>query len=204
MARTNNYLIQARQAKDRFLTYDQQKLIGKFRLKADDDYLYVRLLCKPYRISRTTGDMEFREGETWRDGNTYEEVMTILDLLCDSRDDRWISGRWKNMQSFGMQFHRNLLENPRDPVADYFQEDPDRLRRAKLRLQGETIPGGDIGFSVELFDGLRIGVLFWEGDEEFAPRLRFIWDENAKMYIRYETMYFAVGLLQQRLKEYGN
>lgn len=201
MVRRNNYLIQAQQAKERFLTYDQQKLIGKFRLEFDEAYFYVNLLCKQYRISRTTGDMEYRENGRWYDGNSHAEVMTLLDLLCDSRDDRWISGRWKNMQAFGMQFHQNLLEDRHDPTADYFNEDPGRLRNACCNLGGERITGGDIGFSVELFDGLRIGLLFWEGDEEFAPRLRFLWDENANMYIRYETMYFAVALLKQRLLE---
>ena len=201
MERKNNYLIQAAQAKERFLTYDQQRLIEKFRLDSDAQYFYVNLLCKQYRINRTTGDMERRESSGWQDANSHEEVMTLLDLLCDSREDRWISGRWKNMQSFGLQFHQNLLEDRRDPAADRFDAEPQRLREACRRLNGEFIPGGDIGFSVELFDGLRIGVLFWAGDEEFAPRLRYLWDENALMYIRYETMYFAVKLLLRRLLE---
>lgn len=203
MKKRDNYQIQAAQAKARFLTYDQERLIKKFRLEHDDIYFYVNFLCKQYRVSRKTGDMEFRDGDAWRDGNTYEEVMTLLDLLCDSRDDRWISGRWSNMQAFGLQFHQNLLEEPRDPAAAYFDRDPERLRRACRALGGETIPGGDIGFSVELFDGLRIGVLFWAGDEEFSPRLRYLWDENAKQYIRYETMYFAVNLLLRRLREFS-
>jgi hypothetical protein len=201
MGKVNNYLIQAQQAKARFLTYDQQALIRKFRLQADEDYLYVKFLCKPYRISRTTGDVEFREGERWLDGNTFAEVMTLLDLLCDSREDRWISGRWKNMQAFGMQFHQNLLEDVRDPVAECFDRDPERLIRACTALGAEKISGGDYGFAVELFDGLKIGILFWHGDEEFLPRIRFLWDENAKMYIRYETMFYAVGLLKERLLE---
>lgn len=199
MARTNNYLIQAQQAKQHFLTYDQQKLIAKFGLDADEAYLYVKLLCKLYRIDRKTGDLSYLDGVLWRDGNSYEEVMTLLDLLCDSRDDRNLSGRWKSMQSFGLQFHQNLLENEHDPLAEVFDKSPEKLRAACGALGGEAIPGGDIGFAVELFDGLKIGVLFWAGDEEFAPRLRYLWDENANQYIRYETMYFAVNLLQRRL-----
>ena len=31
--------------------------------------------------------------------------------------------------------------------------------------------------------------------------LRLLWDENALMYLKYETMYFAVGLLRQRFRE---
>ena len=68
MERVNNYLIQASQAKGRFLTYDQQKLIDKFQLKSDEAYIYVNLLWKEYRIQRTTGDMEHLTKGTWADG----------------------------------------------------------------------------------------------------------------------------------------
>lgn len=203
MERRNNYQIQAQQAKNRFLTYDQRALIAKFRLQADEDYLYAKMLCKLYRISRTTGDLEFEDDGIWRDGNTHEEVMTMLDLLCDSREDRHLSGTWRNMQSFGLQFHRTLLEEIHDPTADWIQAHPMQLETALCRLNAEALPGGDKGFALTFFENLRIGVLFWAGDEEFLPRLRFLWDENTGMYIRYETMYFAVELLRRRLREYG-
>lgn len=201
MARVNNYLIQAQQAKARFLTYDQQTLIKKFRLEHDKTYLYPRLLGRIYRIDRNTGEMQYKSANTWRDGNSYEEVMTLLDLLCDSREDRCLSGRWQNMQSFGLQFHQNLLEERRDPLAERFDQEPVLLHRAAERLGAEPVPGGDLGYAFELFDGLKIGLLFWHGDEEFLPRIRYLWDENAKQYIRYETMYFAVNLLQRRIRE---
>ena len=199
MARTNNYLMQAQQAKRHFLTYDQEKLIAKFNLTADEAFLYVKLLCKQYRLDRKTGDLFRREGVHWQDGNSFEEVMTLLDLLCDSRDDRHLSGRWRSMQSFGLEFHQNLLENRRDGLADYFDAHPEKLRQSCLALNAEPIPGGDMGYAVELFDGLKIGILFWAGDEEFTPRFRYLWDENADQYIRYETMFYAVDLLRQRL-----
>lgn len=201
MARRNNYLIQAQQAKERFLTYDQEKLIRKFGLDFDEGYLYPMLLCRRYRLSRTSGNLQRLEGDTWCDGNTYEEVMTLLDLLCDSRDDRFLTHRWQNMQTFGLQFHQNFLEEPRDPRAERFDRQPVLLHRAAKALGAEVIPGGDIGYAFDLFDGLKIGLLFWHGDEEFAPRIRYLWDENARQYIRYETMYFAVNLLHRRLAD---
>ena len=201
MERRNNYLIQAQQAKERFLTYDQQKLIRKFNLDFDEEYLYPMLLCRRYRLSRTSGDLQRQEGGAWCDGNTYEEVMTLLDLLCDSRDDRFLSHRWQNMQTFGLQFHQNLLEEPRDPRAVRFDTQPQLLHLAARELGAEAISGGDIGYAFELFEGLKIGLLFWHGDDEFAPRIRYLWDENAKQYIRYETMYFAVNLLHRRLAD---
>ena len=198
---TNNYLIQAAQAKQRFLGYDQEKLIQKLKLSSDESYLYPVMLGRRYRLSRVSGDLERREGDTWVDANTYEEVMTLLDLVCDSREDRHLSGRWKNMRDFGLMFHRSLLEETRDPWAQRFDADPEGLRRACLVLGGQPIPQGDVAYAIELFDGLRIGIQLWQGDEEFPPSLRFLWDENALMYIRYETMYFAKALLLHRLAE---
>lgn len=201
MALGGNYLIQAAQAKQRFLTYDQEGLIRKFGLKADKDYIYVNFLCKQYRLSRTSGDLSFWQETKWHDGNSYEEVMTLLDLLCDSREDRSLSGRWKNMQAFGLMFHRSLLEETRDPFADGIQQEPEAFCRACRSLGAGEVPGGDLGYAAELFDGLRIGIQFWFGDEEFFPRVRYLWDENALQYLRYETMYFAVSLLRRRIGE---
>ena len=53
----------------------------------------------------------------------------------------------------------------------------------------------------QMLDGLRIFVQLWHGDEEFAPRLRCLWDENTERYLRYETTWYAVGLLMKRIKE---
>lgn len=202
MARTNNYAIQAQQAKDRFLTYDQEKLIRKLRLRYDETYLYVKMLSQDYRIHRNSGDMERQNHGVWVDANSFGEIMTILDLVCDSREDRWLSCRWKNMLSFGLMFHQNLLEDAKDPWAQRFQEQEAAFRKACLTLGGTELPNGDAAYAIELFDGLCIAVQLWLGDEEFPPNLRFLWDENATMYIRYETMHYAKGLLLERIAEH--
>ena len=201
MARVNNYLIQAQQAQAKFLTYDQEKLIAKCKLDADEQFLYPTLLYKSYRLSRTSGDLQRLDGAVWQDANSFEEIMTLLDLLCDSREDRCLSGRWQNMQTFGLQFHQNLLEDRKDPFASRIDRDPQLLHQAAKALGADVISGGDLGYAFELFDGLKIGLLFWHGDEEFFPRVRYLWDANAKQYLRYETMYYAVDLLHRRLAE---
>lgn len=200
MERVDNYAIQAQCAKARFLTYDQAQIIKKLRLRHDEAYLYPHMLGLPYRLCRKTGDLERCEGGAWRDANTFHEIMTLLDLLCDSRPDRYLTGRWVQMQNFGHLFHTALLENENDPDARAFDQNPDDLHRACKALCGTPIPGGDISYAIELFDGLAIGLQFWHGDQEFTPCLRWFWDENALAYIRYETMYYAVALLKQRLR----
>ena len=200
MERRDNYAMQAEMAKQSFLRYDQEALIRKFRLRADEHYLYPVLLGDTYRLSRATGDLGRQVGDTWADANSHAEVMTLLDLLCDSREDRFLTGNWKSMQAFGNQIHRNLLERPRDAAAERFAQNMDRFEGACRSLGGTPVPMGDMGFAIELFDGLKIAVALWRADEDFPAALRYYWDENALMYIRYETMYYAVDLLRSRLK----
>lgn len=200
MDKRDNYRLQLQQAQRHFLSYDQQTLIHKLGLQWDEDYLYSRLFGVQYRLCRKTGSCSRREGETWVDANTHSEVMTLLDLICDSREDRHLSHRWKDMVSFGQMFHRELQEA--DPWAQRFDRNPEGLRRGCLALGGEPFPNGDVAYRIEVFDGLSLVVQLWRSDEEFLPRLRFLWDENALMYLKYETMYFAKALLLHRLETY--
>lgn len=196
----DNYRIQMQNAQRFFLTYDQEKLIRKFRLKADDDFLYLTMFSSPYRLNRHTGELE-RFKEDWEDANTFGEVMTILDILCDSKDNRYLTGKWMSTQMFGKYFHSGLLEPEYDALADAFDKAPGILRKACKALGGYPIAGGDEAYALEVMDGLEIGIFFWHADDEFPAQLRFFWDENAPMYIKYETMHYTLGYLRTLLKQ---
>lgn len=201
MERRDNYAVQVAQAKKLFLTYDQQEIVARCGVSQDEGYFYLRFLGSDYRLDRKTGDLERRKDGGWTDGNGFAEVMTVLDWLCDSKPDRFITGRWVNLVSHGHYFHRSLQEDGHDSDAEYFDKAPEAFCAACERQGGERVSGGDISYAIELLDGLKILVQLWHGDEEFPPRLRFLWDENTTKYIRYETTWFALGLLQRRLRE---
>ena len=200
MERRDNYAISAARARQLFLEYDQQRLARKLGASMDDTYFYTAFLGEPYRIHRSTGDISrFHQG-VWVAADSFGEVLTLLDLVCDSKEDRHLSGRWKNMRDFGHGFHQSLLEQ-RDPWAERFQAQPETFARACESLGGEKYPLGDVAYSIPVFDDLRLLIQLWFGDEEFPAQLRYLWDENALMYLKYETMYYAVPLVLNRIKE---
>lgn len=201
MEKHDNYAVASANARKLFLSYDQDALIRKLNLPCDDAWLYTRFFDRDYRISRLTGNMERLEGAAWQSANGFHEVLTLMDLLCDSREDRHLSGRIRNMLDFGHQFHQTLLEESRDPFAEKIQENPAAFAAACGQMGGKERKGADAGFDIPVFQELSVTLLFWEGDEEFAPRLRFLWDENALQYLKYETMYYAVGYLKERLEK---
>lgn len=196
----DNYRLQMKQAQERFLTYDQNRLIEKFGLTADRDFLYMSFFARPHRLSRKTGALEYEKDGQWQDGNTFPRVLTLLDILCDSRDSRCPSGVWQSMESFGMHIHRTLLEE-RDPMAEAFDKNPQGLAWACTRIGARPMDWGDVGCALEVMDGLEMGMQFWQSDEDFPPQIRWFWDKNALEYLRYETMYYAVSLLRQELWE---
>lgn len=200
MERRDNYAIQMQNAKRHFLSYDQEALIKKLHLRTDADYLYTSFLGAPYRIARKTGDLERMENGAWEDGNSFNEVLSIFDLICDSREDRKITGSWKNLADFGHQFHQNLVES-RDALAEFAQKSPEAYCTVLEKMGGRPLKGADIAYALPVFEDLELALFFWAGDEEFSPRMCYLWDENALVYIRYETMYYVLNCLRERVLE---
>ena len=204
MERRNNYAIQAEQARKLFCAHDLDAVARAHGLRTDADFLYLHLLSEDYRVSRSSGHLARWEGEAWLPADGFDETLTIFDLLCDAKPGRRAAGAWKTTLDFGGQVHRGLMEpNRADALELLYDRRPELLERACLRLGGTPMAGADVSFSLPFFEELRIAVQFWHGDDEFAPRLRVLWDANADQYLRYETMYYAIGLLKSRLRAYG-
>lgn len=200
MERRDNYAITVQRAKALFLEFDQQELSRKLGARMDESFLYVTFLARPYRIHRGTGDLSRYQGEQWVSANSFGEVLTVLDLVCDSWEERCICGRWKNMRDFGRGFHQQLLEQS-DPWADLFQQHPRAFAAACERLGGQPYPVGDVAYAIPVFEDLLLLIQLWFGDEEFPAQLRYLWDENALQYLKYETMFYAVPLVLGRITE---
>ena len=201
MERKNNYVIQAGQARKLFCARDLDEVARAHGLRTDADFLYLCLLSEDYRVGRSGGHIARREAGAWAAADGFDETLTIFDLLCDAKPGRRAAGEWKTTLDFGGQVHRGLMEPERaDELELLYDRQPELLERTCLRLGGAPMAGADLGFTLPFFEDLRIAVQFWHGDDEFAPRLRVLWDTNADQYLRYETMYYAIGLLKSRLR----
>jgi len=204
MERKNNYEIQAAQARALFCARDLDAAAREHGLRQEGQWLHLRLLGEPYRVSRRNGRIEREEDGRWLPADGFDETLTIFDLLCDAKPGRRAAGAWKTTLDFGGQVHRGLMEpNRADELELLYDRRPELLERACLRLGGTPMAGADVSFSLPFFEELRIAVQFWHGDEEFSPRLRFLWDAAADQYLRYETMYYALSLLRTRLQALG-
>lgn len=192
----DNYKLQVQQATKTFLRYDRNMLIAKHNLAFDEDYLYTELFSQRVRIDCRSGQMQvFRDG--WVVGDRFGLNMTVMDLLCDSKENRRVSGKMMSMASFGLQFHSGLSEQMRSRDAEWMQAHFEEVKARCEALGGQRVNMADVCYDIPVFQDLKIRMQLWFADDEFPAKLSWFWDENALDYLHYETMYYAVGYLME-------
>ena len=204
MERISNYETTKRRVQGEFLKYDQEKMIRKFALRFDENFLYINFIGHLYRINRHGGLIEWSEDdvETCVEGD-FNEALTIYDLLCDSKDCCQASGDFINLQSL------SALQSSSKKLGDGLFHGKDKvfdhkdvlLCRICEKLGGIKAGKGDVAYEIPLFDFLKCRIQFWNSDEDFDAQLQILMDKNILDFIRYETVWYAVGHLMRRLTE---
>lgn len=198
----SNYEITKKRVQKEFAHYDHEKMIQRFHLESDEKYLYMNFLNRRYRIHRVSGNVEWLEKETaWEAG--FNEVLTLLDVLCDSKEGCIASGEFVNMQSMSAikGSTGNVGGNYYQADAKLFNENKEKLSRACEYLQGIPKGKGDVAYEIPVFAFLSFRIQFWEADEEFSESLEIFVDKNTLQFMRYETMWYAVSHMLERVKE---
>ena len=202
--RVSNYEITKHRVQGDFLKYDQEKMIRKFALKHDEHYLYIKFVGHLYRINRANGLLEWSEDEfrTCVEGD-FNEALTIYDLLCDSKENCTASGEYVNLQSLSalQSSSKKLgdgLFHGKDKVFDHKEK---KLSEICEKLGGKKAGKGDVAYEIPLFDFLKCRIQFWNSDEDFDAQMQIFVDKKILDFIRYETVWYAVGHLMKRLTE---
>ena len=201
--RGSNYETTKKESQKLFLKYDQQHMIDKFQLQHDDDFLYIEFIARRYRIDRRSGNVEWKEdSDLWHEAG-FEEVLSIFDVLCYSKDGCHLSGNYCGISNVK---GANLAAAPGNdmfaPSARAFDHHTDQLAAACEALGGTKSKVGDVSYLLPVFPFLSIQLQFWESDEEFPPQLKFMWDENILQFMHFETTFYVTGHVIERLLSY--
>jgi len=202
----DNYRLQAEQARKLFLGYDQEKLIQKFNLQADEKWFYLTYLHTPCRISRTDGSIRQQVAEGWQECHAYNTVMTVYDLLCYSKGDTLppLSGQWCAVGTFIITGITETETFTRK-YARLFDGYTEKLKAACEALGGVLQPamaGADVTCVIPVTPFFPVLLQFWEGDDEFPPKIKLLWDRNTDQFLHFETTFYLQGDLLERLKSY--
>lgn len=201
----DNYERQVDIGKRIFLEYDQNKLIRKFGLDTDAQYIYLTYLNTPCRISRKAGSIEECICGNWHECRDFSTVMTIYDLLCYHKGDTApsLSGQWCTVGTFVVTGVTNT-DTFTKKYARLFDSCPDALKAACQRLGGvlqTPMAGADLTCSFRVTPFFSVLLQFWAGDEDFPPKLLILWDRNTDSFMHFETTFYLQGDLLRRLQD---
>jgi len=218
----SNYDVMKENARNLFLTYGQEKMISKFSLRHDQDYLYLFFAGRDYRVSREQGFCEWSE-DSFRTAcpGDFHEAMTLYDILCYSKDTCRPSGNFCKIDR--VRGATRVASSPDGSLfnsyGEYFGSNPSALARACETLGGSPYGKGDVSYRLPLFvftdpkasgcaappapgaEPLMVMVELWEADDEFPASLNLFWDDYILDYMHFETTFYAAGHLLGRLKE---
>lgn len=261
-------------ARELFLKYDQQAMIGRYDLPHDENYLYLVFLGDLCRISRSSGHIErlraaacpradgavaqaaegqgtsagkqvaeehsasagkqaaeehsasvekqtaaglctstrkeTAAGETvlvqeriWEPCVDFNAVMTIYDALCYPKERPALAGEWCPLANLQVAGSPNAdIFNAK--YAEAFSGHTDRLRQACEALGGrppQISAGADICWEFDVFPFFQLQLRFWEKDEEFPAKLQLLWDRNSLQFMHFETLYYLMGVLLEKLRK---
>lgn len=200
----SNYELTLEAMQERFSQMDQQAMVDALKLEHDERYIYLKMLTRDYRIERQTGKVQYSTDDfaTVFDGG-FNDSMTIFDILSHAVMHPSLSGEYRvadQLPEIAMSPTPGpkLVANDGHDMAGQVEQ----LAKACEKLEGvpQKMPG-DIAYKLPLFDFFPVIVQFWDGDDEFNPVFKLMWDKYALNWIRYETTYYARYYLIDRLKE---
>ena len=202
----DNYDLQVDIAKRIFLEYEQELMIRKFHLEADELHIYLNYINTPCRINRKDGSVEEYLQSGWKECRNYGTVMTIYDLLCYHKGEHLpaLTEQWCTVGTF-IVAGITETENFTKKYAAIFDGRVEELRAACESLGGVLQPrmaGADVTCRISVTPFFPVLLQFWEGDEEFPPKLMLLWDRNTDLLLHFETTFYLQGDLLERLKSY--
>ena len=169
----------------KFLEMDQEELIRKFQLEADEEFLYIIYFSKRFRIDRKTGFIT-------EDGKSpgFDTVMNIYNTFYYSAAHPVASGNLvafrqvKRVYPFEAAYRRTIISR----LQELFAGKTEELRKACEVLGGTLLPQGDVGYVLPVFPFLNIAVLFWDKDEEFEAQANMLFDSEITEFMHEENV----------------
>jgi hypothetical protein len=120
----------------------------------------------------------------------------ILYFLMTSKplppEGKWVSE--KDLKG-GAAFFRGPHTLPTDWISKRFENDIAAFRQACEKLGGTPLALGDAAFLFQITPTVPVAVLYWQGDEEFPPETKLLFDRTLDRHLPLDIIFaLAVGV----------
>jgi len=134
-----------------------------------------------------------------RDAHVSIQIVLLHYLLTADGTppaDRWVTFR---ELPDGLFYAQAFAGHAEAVLAEKLGADLDRFRRAAEALGGARLDLADAAYRFQVFPRLAVAALLWEGDEDFPPQARILFDAHAGHYLPTEDLAGVGDWLAHRL-----
>lgn len=100
----------------------------------------------------------------------------------------------------GEFYYGAFVKRAEAPMLSVFGKEPGRLAPAAEKLGGKSVDGfGDVAVRIEALPRVSITLVIWEGDDEFEPAGKILFDSSITHYLSTEDIAVVSGMVVYRL-----
>ena len=167
-------------------------------IRAGEVLISLLLMDRDYQIT-------YPEGEViCRDNPGPVDVMKKAILLRYLNNAREASGEEKligfNELPSGSFYNPAFSQSVVKPFINFFGKEPQKLKWATKRLGGIEVPFGDVGMRISFLPKVKISFIIWEGDDEFPPQGKILFNSHIASYLSTEGVVIASAMTFNELK----
>ena len=182
----------------KFREGDPQEMADRCALPFDGKRFTIRLLGDTFTVSHPDYDIQGDRAPT------NPERILFLRYLLDGRSTP-PTGAFLTYREFpwGEVYLQQFTGRCIKRFAFSYNGRTELLGRIMERLPAHPVKMGDIGYELELMDGLSMQLILWQGDDEFPPNAQILFSENFRDAFTAEDMANIGDIVLNRMKAIG-
>ncbi len=168
-------------------------------IPAGEVLISLLLMERVYQIT-------YPEGEViCRDNSQSVNLMEKAILLRYLNNAKEANGEEKlvgfNELPSGSFYNSAFSQSVVKPFIDFFGKIPQKLKWVAKRLGGTEVPFGDVGVKIPFLPRVKISFIIWEGDDEFPPQGKILFNSHIASYLSTEGIVIASAMIFNELRK---
>ena len=168
-------------------------------IRAGEALISLSLMERVYQIHCPEGEV------ICRDNSQKVGLMKKAILLRYLNNAKEASGEEKligfNELPSGSFYNPAFSQSVVKPFIDFFGKKPEKLKWTAKRLGGTEVPFGDVGVKIPFLPKVKISFIIWEGDDEFSPQGKILFNSHIASYLSTEGVVIASQMIFGKLKD---
>ena len=181
----------------RLCLMNPHEVLMRVKVKYEDGGYIIRFLNNDYLIFPYQRRIVSRSSQ---EKIGFELCLILISYLVSARVLE-PSGEWVSPEGLegGKFFFRGSHKIHTEGLIERFGDDPEGFIEAGSCLDARKATFGDAGIILPALPRIPLACILWEGDEEFPPQIKILFDKTAQEHLALDLLWSLVRVVTKRI-----